>query len=183
MMKHKRHKKDQRDKSEKVPRHEDHRYYKAEYCSKRDYMTKDLSENCRDANEPKKLIIYIVNTFRYLTSTDDDGCATFRWFVSNFQHCRLFVIRLKFEFRGNFQPKKNKKIFLWSSTVKFFISLVLGTNWFEFTINAGSCHGATSRAEHSERESERDSLDGHDDRHQRIIISLDRDLADDRSQQ
>lgn len=121
MMKHKRHKKDQRDKSEKVPRHEDHRYYKAEYCSKRDYMTKDLSENCRDANEPKKLIIYIVNTFRYLTSTDDDGCATFRWFVSNFQHCRLFVIRLKFEFRGNFQPKKNKKYFceVWQSKFSF----------------------------------------------------------------
>lgn len=64
MMKHKRHQKDRRDKSEKVHRHEDHRYYKAEYCAKRDniqYMMRDLSENCGDANEPKKLIIYIVN--------------------------------------------------------------------------------------------------------------------------
>lgn len=63
-MKHKRHQKDRRDKSEKVPRHEDHRYYKAEYCAKSDYkqyMMKDLSENCGDAGEPKKLIIYFVN--------------------------------------------------------------------------------------------------------------------------
>lgn len=63
-MKHKRHQKDRRDKSEKVPRHEDHRYFKAEYCSKSDhkqYTTKNLSENRGDSNEPKKLIIYIVN--------------------------------------------------------------------------------------------------------------------------
>lgn len=62
-MKHKRHK-DRRDKSEKVPRHEDHRYYKSEYSAKREYkqyMMKDLSENCGDSSEPKKLIIYIVN--------------------------------------------------------------------------------------------------------------------------
>lgn len=61
MMKHKRHQKDRRDKSEKAPRHEDHHYYKAEYCAKTDfkqYTMKDLSEN---TNEPKKLIIYIVN--------------------------------------------------------------------------------------------------------------------------
>jgi hypothetical protein len=64
MMKHKRHQKDRRDKSEKV-RHEDHRYYKAEYCAKSDYKQytmKHLSENCGE-NEPKKLIIYIVIEF------------------------------------------------------------------------------------------------------------------------
>ena len=64
MMKHKRHQKDRRDKSEKVPRHEDHHYYKAEYCTKKDYKQyrmKDLSDKCGNANEPKKLIIYIVN--------------------------------------------------------------------------------------------------------------------------
>lgn len=64
MMKHKRHQKDRRDKNEKVHRHdEDHRYYKAEYCAKRDskqYTMKDISENYGDAREPKKLIIYIV---------------------------------------------------------------------------------------------------------------------------
>lgn len=64
-MKHKRHQKDRRDKNEKVHhRHEDHHYYKAEYSSKRDhkqYTMKDLSENGDDSNEPKKLIIYIVN--------------------------------------------------------------------------------------------------------------------------
>lgn len=62
-MKHKRHQKDRRDKSEKVHRHEDHRYYKADYCAKSDYkhyMMKDLSENRGDSSEPKKLIIYIV---------------------------------------------------------------------------------------------------------------------------
>lgn len=61
-MKHKRHQKDRRDKSEKAQKHEDHHYYKAEYCSKSDYRQytmKDRSET--DANEPKKLIIYIVN--------------------------------------------------------------------------------------------------------------------------
>lgn len=61
MMKHKRHQKDRRDKSEKAPRHEDHHYYKAEYCAKTDfkqYTMKDVSEN---TSEPKKLIIYIVN--------------------------------------------------------------------------------------------------------------------------
>lgn len=67
MKRHKRHQKDRerRDKSEKVSRHEDHHYYKAEYCSKSDYKQytmKDLSQNNGDANEPKKLIIYIVNT-------------------------------------------------------------------------------------------------------------------------
>lgn len=63
-MKHKRHQKDRRDKSEKTPRHEDHRYEAKEYCAKTDYKytMKDLStENCGDAREPKKLIIYIVN--------------------------------------------------------------------------------------------------------------------------
>lgn len=62
-MKHKRHQKDRRDKSEKVHRHEDHRYYKAEYCARseyKQYTTKNLSENRGDSNEPKKLIIYIV---------------------------------------------------------------------------------------------------------------------------
>jgi hypothetical protein len=66
-MKHKRHQKDRRDKSEKV-RHEDHRYYKAEYCAKSDYKQytmRDLSENCGE-NEPKKLIIYIVIVFLLL---------------------------------------------------------------------------------------------------------------------
>jgi hypothetical protein len=62
-MKHKRHQKDRRDKSDKPEkvRHEDHRYYKAEYCAKSDYKQytmKDMSEN---SSEPKKLIIYIVN--------------------------------------------------------------------------------------------------------------------------
>lgn len=66
-MKHKRHQKDRRDKSEKTPRHEDHHYFKVkEYCAKTDYKQytmKDLStENCGDAKEPKKLIIYIVNS-------------------------------------------------------------------------------------------------------------------------
>jgi hypothetical protein len=64
MMKHKRHQKDRRDKNEKVHRHEDHRYYKAEYSAKTDYKQytmKDLSKNCGDGTEPKKLIIYIVN--------------------------------------------------------------------------------------------------------------------------
>lgn len=64
-MKHKRHQKDRRDKSDKVHhRHEDHRYYKAEYCTKSDYKQytmRDLSENRGNGNEPKKLIIYIVN--------------------------------------------------------------------------------------------------------------------------
>lgn len=65
MMKHKRHQKDRRDKSEKVHRHEDHRYFKAEYSAKSDhkqYTMKDLSvDNHGNGNEPKKLIIYIVN--------------------------------------------------------------------------------------------------------------------------
>lgn len=65
-MKHKRHQKDRRDKNEKIHRtssHDDHHYYKAEYCAKSDfkqYTMKDLSENCDDTKEPKKLIIYIV---------------------------------------------------------------------------------------------------------------------------
>jgi hypothetical protein len=62
-MKHKRHQKDRRDKNEKIPRHEDHRYYKAQYSSKSDqkqYTMKDLSGNGGDGTEPKKLIIYIV---------------------------------------------------------------------------------------------------------------------------
>lgn len=59
MMKHKRHQKDRRDKSDKVHRHEDHRYFKAEYCATQ-YRMKE-SEDCGVAGEPKKLIIYIVN--------------------------------------------------------------------------------------------------------------------------
>lgn len=68
-MKHKRHQKDRRDKNEKVHRHEDHRYYKAEYSAKTDYKQytmKDLSENRGDGTEPKKLIIYIVNIVKIL---------------------------------------------------------------------------------------------------------------------
>lgn len=68
-MKHKRHKKDGRDKSEKAPRHEDHRYYKAEYCSKSVTM-KGLPDNCGGASEPKKLIIYIVITRNSVASRE-----------------------------------------------------------------------------------------------------------------
>lgn len=61
-MKHKRHKKDGRDKSEKALRHDDHHYYRAEYSSKtvNQYTMKGLSDGSGGANEPKKLIIYIV---------------------------------------------------------------------------------------------------------------------------
>lgn len=62
-MKHKRHQKDRRDKSERY-RLDDHRYYKSEHSSNikaQHYIMRDLSNNSGDENEPKKLIIYIVN--------------------------------------------------------------------------------------------------------------------------
>lgn len=66
-MKHKRHKKDGRDKSDKSLRHDDHHYYKAEYSSKtvNQYTMKGLSDSRGGTNEPKKLIIYIVTTSHF----------------------------------------------------------------------------------------------------------------------
>lgn len=65
-MKHKRHQKDRRDKSERYGL-DDHRYYKEhsssirkEYTQKH-YIMRDLSNNSGDENERKKLIICIVN--------------------------------------------------------------------------------------------------------------------------
>lgn len=67
-MKHKRHQKDRRDKSERC-RLDDHRYFKSEQSSsvkkehkaQQHYIMRDLSNNSGDENEPKKLIIYFVN--------------------------------------------------------------------------------------------------------------------------
>lgn len=64
-MKHKRHQKDRRDKDDRY-RLDDHRYFKPESHSvkhkvQQHYIMRDLSNNSGDENEPKKLIIYIVN--------------------------------------------------------------------------------------------------------------------------
>lgn len=138
-MKHKRHQKEKRDKSEKAPRHdEDHRYYKAEYCAKNDfkkYTMKNLSENRGDANEPKKLIIYIVN----IASSFRDSLKCNRLWWSSHLNPQLFCFTF------------------------------LGENWYKLTINTSSCSGASSRAQHTECQSECDSLDWLNNCHQRII--------------
>lgn len=65
-MKHKRHQKDRRDKDDRY-RLDDHRYFKPEshtsvkHKVQQHYIMRDLSNNSGDENEPKKLIIYIVN--------------------------------------------------------------------------------------------------------------------------
>jgi hypothetical protein len=62
-MKHKRHQKDRRDKNDRE-RYDDHRYYKSEHSARSEikhYIMRDLSNHSGDENEPKKLIIYIVN--------------------------------------------------------------------------------------------------------------------------
>lgn len=75
-MKHKRHQKDRRDKSERY-RLDDHRYFKSEsnatsvkreHKVQQHYIMRDLSNNSGDENEPKKLIIYIVNMFFFSSS-------------------------------------------------------------------------------------------------------------------
>lgn len=65
-MKHKRHQKDRRDKDDRY-RLDDHRYFKPESHSvkhkvQQHYIMRDMSNNSpENENEPKKLIIYIVN--------------------------------------------------------------------------------------------------------------------------
>lgn len=56
-MKHKRHQKDRRDKSDKPSsRHDDHHYS----LGPKQYKMKDLSENCGDENAPKKHFKFII---------------------------------------------------------------------------------------------------------------------------
>lgn len=91
-MKHKRHQKDRRDKSERY-RLDDHRYFKSEsnatsvkreHKVQQHYIMRDLSNNSGDENEPKKLIIYIVNMFFFHHLVFQRVCIAFDYLSSQF---------------------------------------------------------------------------------------------------